>query len=34
VIWFVERCLNNALRLEIYIHDARSRRGAALTVPA
>ena len=22
LIWFVERCLSNALRLEIYIHDA------------
>ena len=22
LIWFVEQCLSNALRLEIYIHDA------------
>jgi hypothetical protein len=22
LIWFTERCLNNALRLENYIHDA------------
>jgi hypothetical protein len=22
LIWFTERCLSNALRLEIYIHDA------------
>jgi len=22
IIWFTEKCLNNALRLETYIHDA------------
>jgi len=22
IIWFTERCLSNALRLEIFIHDA------------
>ena len=22
IIWFVEQCLNNALRMEIYAHDA------------
>jgi hypothetical protein len=22
LIWFTEQCLNNALRLETYIHDA------------
>jgi hypothetical protein len=22
LIWFVEQCLSNAVRLEIYIHDA------------
>ena len=22
LIWFVERCLSNALRLDIYVHDA------------
>ena len=22
IIWFTERCLSNALRLEVFIHDA------------
>ena len=22
IIWFTEQCLNNALRLESYVHDA------------
>jgi len=22
IIWFTEQCLSNALRLEVYIHDA------------
>ena len=22
IIWFVEQCLSNALRLETYVHDA------------
>jgi hypothetical protein len=30
VIWFVEQCLNNALRLETYIQDAEREKDSDL----
>ncbi|NUS17617.1 MAG: hypothetical protein HOY69_40525 [Streptomyces sp.] len=31
LIWFVDSCLNNALRLETYIHDAERDGDTELT---
>jgi hypothetical protein len=31
LIWFIERCLSNALRLEVYIQDSQREGDAELT---
>jgi hypothetical protein len=31
LIWFIERCLSNALRLEVYIQDAQREGDSELT---
>jgi hypothetical protein len=31
LIWFTEQCLSNALRLDVYIHDAEREGDSELT---